>query len=58
LYPAFQNNRPDIDLEWIVMEQGVKYQDTVDRIISWLKESRKLPAQQTLTFDQVQEEMS
>lgn len=55
--PAFQNNRPDIDLEWIVMEQGVKYQDTVGQIVSRLKESRQLPARQTLTSLQVQEQM-
>ena len=47
-------NRPNVDLEWIVKEDGKSYIDTMQQKIDSLLLSRAQPGRQTLTSEQVQ----
>ena len=49
-----EEDRPNVDLEWIIKEEERSYIDTMQRKISPMELPRVQPARQTLTSDQVQ----
>jgi hypothetical protein len=56
--PSFTGLRPDIDLQYIVKEDGKAYSETMESYVSNLKNARALPARQTLSSIDVQAAMS
>ena len=53
-----EENRPNVDLEWIVKEDGKSYVATMQQKVDSLLLSRAQPGRQTLTSDQVQLSMA